>query len=100
MHGRRSVNRMTQPNLANALAETVATMIQALRIGEFARARQHGLISLAVYASHTGVTVEELLATADLGDGAGFERDVVAAKDGFEVLDAPDQKPGRFVRRS
>lgn len=77
--------------LAPVLAETIATMIQALRLGETARARQLGLTALAVYCSQDDQhSVEQLLADADpspLGEGARIERDVVGAQDALQVLD-------------
>lgn len=87
--------------LAPALAETIATMIQALRMGESARARQLGLTALAVYCSqHEDQSVEQLLADADpgLGEGPRVESDAVAAKNLLQVLDAAHSTSGGLVR--
>lgn len=88
--------------LAPALAETIATMIQALRMGESARARQLGLTALAVYCSQDGNhSVEQLLADADpglLGEGPRIEGDAVAAKDLLQVLDAAHSAACGLVR--
>lgn len=77
--------------LAPVLAETIATMIQALRMGETARARQLGLTALAVYCSQDDHhSVEQLLADADpgfLGEGSRLEADAVTAQDLLQVFD-------------
>lgn len=86
--------------LAPVLAETIATMIQALRMGETARARQLGLTALAVYCSQDhDHSVEQLLADSDpgLGEGTRLEGDAVAAKDLLQVLDAAHCTSGGLV---
>jgi hypothetical protein len=91
-----------QRKLNLALAEAIATMIQALRLGEVTRARQHGLTALAVFASHNDMTVDDLLNRADpgsLGEGTGIEHDVVRPEDTFEVFDPANDAPHRLVRR-
>lgn len=56
--------------LNHALAEAIAVMIQAMRMGDTTRARTLGLTALAVYAHEAGdeVSVESLLAAADPGE--------------------------------
>lgn len=87
--------------LAPVLAETIATMIQALRMGESARARQLGLTALAVYCSQDDHhSVEQLLADADpgLGEGPRVERDAVAAQDLLQVFDPTHGTTSGLVR--
>jgi hypothetical protein len=50
------------------LAEGVATMLRAMRLGDFTTARTHGLVALARYASEAGTTVGELLNGGDFGE--------------------------------
>lgn len=59
---------VTRTPLNHALAEVIAGMIQAIRMGESAKARQVGLTALAVYAHDAGddITVDTLLASADV----------------------------------
>lgn len=85
--------------MSEAMAEVIATMIQALRMGEPARARQLGLTCLAVYAHDRDISVEQMLSDADpLGEGAGIEDDAVLAQDAFQVLDPPHGSTGGLMR--
>ena len=85
------------------MAEVIATMIQALRMGEPIRARELGMTALAIYASDRDVSVEQLLVKADphgpaLGQRPRVEDDVVLAEDSFEVVDPPHRPPGGLMR--
>lgn len=63
---------MASNPMEHALASTIATMVQALRIGEPYRARQIGVTTLAAYAYSVGESVDDLLAEADLGEIGGL----------------------------
>lgn len=90
---------VTHEGLPGVLAEVIATMIQALRMGEPTRARQLGLTALAVYAHNRDTSVEQLLADADpLGEGAAIKDDVVVPEDALQVLDPPHSPTGGFMR--
>lgn len=53
----------------SALAEAIAVMIRALRLGLTSQARTLGLVALTTYArEHGGVSVSDLLDQGDLGD--------------------------------
>lgn len=95
-----------QNPMSRALADAIATMLQAIRMGDATRARQMGLTALAVYCHDQDLSVDQLLSGADpsgeltptSSEWAGIESDPVLAKDRLEVLDAPDNPPGRFMR--
>ncbi len=90
--------------LAGQLAETIATMVQALRMGETSRARQLGVTALAIYAHDREISVDDLLAAADPGGGLNIgsgerprvERDAPVPQDPLEVLD-PTHRPARSL---
>ena len=91
--------------MEDALVDTIATMVQALRMGQSAKAREAGVTTLAVWANRRGRSVDQVLAHADphpgsatSGERARVECDAVAAEDRFEVLDAAHGPSGRLVR--
>lgn len=61
---------VTHTKLNHAMAEAIAVMLQAIRMGDPVRARTMGLVALATYAHEAGdnVSVESLLADADPGE--------------------------------
>ncbi len=95
--------RPKHEGLSAQLAETLATIIQALRLGQSSRAREVALTALAVYASTVDdIDVDELLHKADpylgLGERAGVLDDPVLPEEAFEVLAPPDHAPRRLMR--
>lgn len=65
---------VTNPDkLDCALADTIAVMLRAIRMGEPAKARVLGLSALAVFAERHGLAVGELLDRGDFGEAADVE---------------------------
>jgi hypothetical protein len=65
---------VTNPDkLDCALADTIAVMLRAIRMGEPAKARVLGLSALAVFAERHGIAVGELLDRGDFGEAADAE---------------------------